>query len=156
MKTLVGIATLTLASTLAVAQTVSLSEPETAAKKEVEAKVEVEPLVQVGNLQCELGQVVVLTADAAAPGHFNLRFGKMSYDVFTQVTTTGAVRLEDKAAEIVWLQLANKSMLMNQKKGRRLADECKSPLQARVALELLKNPRQSVLDEPTPIAVVKP
>jgi hypothetical protein len=30
-------------------------------------------------------------------------------------TSTGTVRLEDKQAGAVWLQIANKSMLMNQK-----------------------------------------
>jgi hypothetical protein len=42
------------------------------------------------------------------------------------------VRLEDKAGA-VWLQIANKSMLMNQKAGQRLADECMSPEQQQVA-----------------------
>ena len=64
----------------------------------------------------------------------------------SEETTTGAIRLEDKAAGIVWLQLANKSMLMSQKLGRRLADECRSPLQAQVAQAMLVNPPPSVLD----------
>ena len=48
----------------------------------------------------------------------------------------------------VWLQLANKSMLMNQKLGKRLADECMSPVQVVVAEALKKNPGVSVLDAP--------
>ena len=40
---------------------------------------------------------------------------------------TGALRLEDPVRGALWLQLANKSMLMNQKEGKRLADECQSP-----------------------------
>lgn len=156
MKALVGSALATLVSSLALAQTVSLSEVEVVAKERIVANVQIEPSVQVGDMPCELGQMVVLTADAAVPGHYKLRFGKFNYNVLAQATTTGAVRLEDKSAGIVWLQLANKSMLMNQKLGRRLADECKSPQQVAVALELLKNPRPSVLDEPAPSAVVKP
>ena len=39
-------------------------------------------------------------------------------------TTTGAVRLEDKKAGIVWLQIPAKSMLMNSKIGQRMADSC--------------------------------
>jgi hypothetical protein len=42
---------------------------------------------------------------------------------------TGAIRLEDPVRGALWLQLANKSMLMNQKEGKRLADECQSPEQ---------------------------
>ena len=39
-------------------------------------------------------------------------------------TPTGAVRLEDKKAGVVWLQIANKSMLMNAKVGQRMVDAC--------------------------------
>ena len=111
--------------------------------------------VQVGNLPCELGQTVVLAPDATKEGMFTLRLGKETYAVSPEETTTGAIRLEDKAAGIVWLQLANKSMLMSQKFGKRLADECKSPAQILVSEAMLKNPPPSVLDAPPP-AVVQP
>ena len=104
--------------------------------------------VHAGTLPCELGQVVVLTPDLAAPGFFALRIGKENYHVSPEETTTGAIRLEDKAAGVVWLQLANKSMLMNQKLGKRMADECKSPAQILVAEAMLKDPPPSVLDAP--------
>ena len=48
----------------------------------------------------------------------------------------------------MWIQIANKSMLMNQKLGQRLADECMSPEQAIVADSLRKNPIPSLLDAP--------
>jgi len=112
--------------------------------------------VQLGTLPCELGQTVVLLAEPGLAGHFNLTIGKAKYRLSPELTTTGAVRLEDKAAGIVWLQLANKSMLMNQKQGRRLADECKSTVQLLVAEAMRKNPPPSVLDDNTPgIAVVR-
>ncbi len=109
--------------------------------------------VDVGTLPCELGQSVVMTPDAVAPGFFMLRFGKETFRVSPEETTTGAIRLEDKAAGVVWLQLANKSMLMSQKQGRRLADECVSPAQAVTAQAMLKNPPPSVLDAPTAVLV---
>ena len=112
--------------------------------------------VQVGRLPCELGQLVELLADPQANGYFRLVIGKLSYRVSPQETTTGAIRLEDKIAGIVWLQLANKSMLMDQKQGRRLADECKSPEQVRIAQEMLVNPPPSVLDEPAPVTPPPP
>ena len=112
--------------------------------------------VQVGRLPCELGQVVELLADSQANGYFRLVIGKSSYRVAPQETTTGAIRLEDKSAGIVWLQLANKSMLMDQKQGRRLADDCKSPDQARFSQEMLANPPPSVLDAPAPVDLPKP
>lgn len=110
------------------------------------AELEVAQRVHLGTLPCELGQVVTLAPEPASPGYFSLRVGQVAYRVSPEETTTGAIRLEDKAAGIVWLQLANKSMLMSQKLGRRLADECLSPLQALVAKAMLVNPPPSVLD----------
>ena len=106
--------------------------------------------VHVGTLPCELGQVVELQPDSGTRGFFNLRLGKTGYHVAPEETTTGAIRLEDKAAGIVWLQLANKSMLMSQKLGIRLADECMSPAQVLVAQAMILNPPPSVLDAPAP------
>ena len=111
--------------------------------------------VQVGTLPCELGQTVVLTADASEMGFFKLQIGKQRFRLSPELTTTGAVRLEDKAAGIVWLQLANKSMLMNQKLGRRIADECKSSVQLKVAEEMRMRPPVSVLDDKAPTDVVR-
>jgi len=111
--------------------------------------------VHVGTLPCELGQTVVLEADPGAMGFFDLRIGKLRYRLAPELTTTGAIRLEDKSAGVVWLQLANKSMLMNQKLGRRVADECKSEIQLLVAEELRRNPQASVLDDAASTAVVK-
>jgi hypothetical protein len=66
---------------------------------------------------------------------------------------TGAIRLEDPRAGALWLQLGNKSMLMSQKLGQRLADECASPDQAVMADMLKKNPMPSILDAPKAAAV---
>ncbi len=145
MKTCLGLAASLLLMSGAMAQNTIL----TAAHLEAALK------VQVGTLPCELGQTVVLEADPAVIGFFNLRIGKLRYRVSPELTTTGAVRLEDKSAGIVWLQLANKSMLMNQKLGRRVADECKSAVQIQVAEEMRRTPQASVLDDATPTAIVK-
>ena len=72
--------------------------------------------------------------------------------VLPVATTTGAIRLEDQKAGAVWLQLPNKSMLMNQKLGMRLADDCMSPAQMKVAEAIKLNPPASVLDAPKPVA----
>ena len=104
--------------------------------------------VHTGQMPCELGASVVLEADAKAPGYFNLRGKGFSYRVHPVETSTGAIRLEDHHAGAVWLQLSNKSMLMDQKQGKRLADECSSPAQVAVAEALKKNPAPSLLDAP--------
>lgn len=107
--------------------------------------------VHTGTLPCELGAQVELTRDAANPGYFNLSGKGFRYRLHPVQTSTGAVRLEDPQDGAVWIQLANKSMLMDQKHGRRLADECASPAQVAVAEALTKNPPPSLLD-PQPAA----
>ncbi|MDB5940026.1 MAG: hypothetical protein JWP77_2390 [Polaromonas sp.] len=107
--------------------------------------------VQVGKLPCELGASVTLTADAKNPGYFDMQGKNFSYRMFPVATSTGAIRLEDQKAGAVWLQLANKSMLMNQKLGIRLADECASPAQLEVAENLKLNPPVSILEALPPV-----
>lgn len=145
MKARLGITAAILFASGAMAQNVVL----TAAHLDAASK------VQVGTLPCELGQTVVLSADPSQIGSFSLQVGKLRYRVSPELTTTGAIRLEDKTAGIVWLQLANKSMLMNQKLGRRIADECKSAIQMQVSEEMRKSPQASVLDAVAPTEVVR-
>lgn len=108
--------------------------------------------VYVGSLPCELGASVTLTADTKAPGYFDMQGKNFKYRMFPVTTSTGAIRLEDQKAGAVWLQLANKSMLMNQKLGIRLADECMSPAQLAVAENLKTNPPVSILEKLPPEA----
>ena len=91
--------------------------------------------VHVGSLPCELGASVSLKPDSKAPGYFDVQGKNFKYRMFPVATTTGAIRLEDQKAGAVWLQLANKSMLMNQKQGVRLADECMRSEERRVGKE---------------------
>ena len=116
------------------------------------AELSIAERVYVGKLPCELGASVTLTADAKTPGYFDVQGKNFKYRMFPVPTTTGAIRLEDRKAGAVWLQLANKSMLMNQKIGTRLADECASPAQVAVAEAIKLNPPVSVLDAPKPAA----
>jgi hypothetical protein len=108
--------------------------------------------VHVGKLPCELGASVTLTQDEKSAGYFDVHGKNFKYRMFPVATTTGAIRLEDQKAGAVWLQLANKSMLMNQKQGIRLADECMSPAQVAMAESMKANPPASVLDAPKPAA----
>jgi len=107
--------------------------------------------IQTGRIQCELGASISVEADAKAPGYFNVLGKGFSYRMHPVVTSTGAIRLEDNHdGGAVWLQLANKSMLMDQKHGKRLADECSTPAQLAVAEALKTNPAPSLLDMSTP------
>ncbi|MFY3384535.1 hypothetical protein [Paracidovorax sp. MALMAid1276] len=102
--------------------------------------------VHVGRMPCELGAFVTVTADSATPGRFHVEGKGFKYHMSPVATSTGTVRLEDQKGGAVWLQIANKSMLMNQKLGQRLADECMSPQQVVVAEAIKKNPPVSVLE----------
>lgn len=102
--------------------------------------------IHVGHLPCELGAIVRIEADATQPGYFHVHGKGFRYRMFPVQTSTGALRLEDKKAGAVWLQLANKSMLMDQKKGRRLADECAHPDQLAFAESMKTNPPPSLID----------
>ena len=46
----------------------------------------------------------------------------------------------------MWLQVANKSMLINRKLGQRMADECMSPEQNQVAEAIKKNPPAALFE----------
>ena len=103
-------------------------------------------IVQTGRVQCADGVSVTVTPDAKAPGNFDIQFGKVKYDVVPMPTKSGAVRLEDAKTGIVFMQLANKSMMFNERQGRRLADDCVSPAQQAVADAMKANPTAGVLD----------
>ncbi len=106
--------------------------------------------VHVGTFPCELGASVTITPSDKRPGFFTVRSGLMRFRMHPVGSRTGAIRLEDGRAGAMWLQLGNKSMLMSQKIGQRIADECMSPDQATFAEELKRNPRPSILDAPPP------
>jgi len=106
--------------------------------------------VETGKLPCELGAFVEIQPDPKSPGYFNVLTKTARYRMFPVLSRTGAIRLEDQNSATIWLQLANKSMLMDQKGGKRLADECMSPGQSAVAEALKKNPAPSLLDAPVP------
>lgn len=106
--------------------------------------------VHLGRMACELGAFVTVSADLAAAGYFHVEGQGFKYRMTPVPTSTGAVRLEDPKGGAVWLQIANKSMLMSQRLGRRLADECRGAEQMAVSEAFKHQPPASVLDPPPP------
>jgi hypothetical protein len=104
--------------------------------------------VHVGEMQCELGAKVTVKA-MKRDGFFFVTRGINRFVMHPVESRTGAIRLEDPARGALWLQLGNKSMLMNQKEGKRLADECQSPQQVVFAQEMKTRPPINIL-EPAP------
>lgn len=115
-------------------------------------ELEIAQRVEVGRIPCELGAFVTVEADLRAPGYFDISGKKFKFRMVPVVSSTGAIRLEDTTAGAVWLQLSNKSMLMNHKTGSRMADVCMTPVQVAVADAMLKNPPPSLLN-PLPVAL---
>lgn len=85
--------------------------------------------VLVGQSRCEFDQSVNVAPVPDKKGHFHVQFKGQTFNMVPEATTTGAVRLEDKKAGMMWLQIANKSMLMNSKIGQRMVDNCVHPSQ---------------------------
>ena len=113
-----------------------------------DADVEVARKVYVGDIPCELGANVKITP-MKREGMFMITTKGHRFRMHPVESRTGAIRLEDPSRGAMWLQLGNKSMLMSQKLGQRLADECQSPQQLTYAETLKTNPLPSIL-EPAP------
>ena len=111
-----------------------------------DADLEVAKRVSIGKAQCELGADVTVTPDEKKPGFFTVSTKGQKYRMHPVESRTGAIRLEDPRAGAMWLQLGNKSMLMNQKAGLRLADECQTEAQVAFAAEMKKNPPKALFD----------
>ena len=109
------------------------------------AELEIAKRVYTGEIKCELGAHVKVTA-RRREGYFLVSHGINRFVMHPVESKTGAIRLEDPARGALWLQLGNKSMLMNQKEGKRLADECQSPEQVTFATEMKNRPPVNLLD----------
>jgi len=112
---------------------------------------EIAKRVYLGTIACELGASVTITPNDKRAGFFTVVTKGSRFSMHPVGSRTGAIRLEDPRAGAMWLQLGNKSMLMSQKLGQRLADECMSPAQVTYADELKKNPIPGILDVPKPV-----
>lgn len=123
------------AEVAAAAPSAELSEAELAMAKNV----------YTGDISCNQGADVVIAADDANAGYFNVRAGDRNYHMRPVISRTGATRLEDTQAGAMWLQLGNKSMLLDQKLGRRVADGCAGSAQLEFAAEMKNKPATNLL-----------
>ena len=124
----------------------SVTPVQTLTQRLTDAEVAIAQHVHTGKIQCELGADVTVTPDDKNPGFFRVSTGKQNYYMHPVESRTGAIRMEDNRQGAMWLQLGNKSMLLNQKLGQRVADECATPTQREVAAQMQANPQPSLLD----------
>ena len=80
--------------------------------------------VLTGPADCEFKQTVQVLALPGKPGLFSVEHQGRRFVMAPRETQTGAVRLEDPAAGVMWLQIPTKSMLMNARIGQRMVDSC--------------------------------
>jgi hypothetical protein len=112
--------------------------------------------VERGSVSCEFGAVVTVSEVPDAPGYFTVSGRQFRFRMAPVMSSTGAIRLEDQAAGAVWLQLPEKSMLMSQRQGIRLADACVTPMQAQAAFANSIHPKPGLLDvQPQTQALVR-
>jgi hypothetical protein len=81
-------------------------------------------MVHTGVSQCEFKQSVNITPSAQYPGYVDLSHGNRTWLMKPVLSSTGAMRLEDVRGETLYLQIANKSMLLNVRQGQRMVDDC--------------------------------
>lgn len=110
------------------------------AKKAVEAPVipkepnpeEDEPVItdsSVTEFDCELGNKVSIYQHVGDDEHIALRWKKRLHRLTRVGTTTGAQRFENKLYGLIWIGIPAKSMLLDSKLNRQLANECRNPEQ---------------------------
>ena len=78
----------------------------------------------VGPYACEFNQSVMVEPSPKSPGYIDVKHQKAVYTMKPVLSSTGALRLEDVKGGTLFLQIANKSMLMDTKAGKRLVDAC--------------------------------
>jgi hypothetical protein len=77
-----------------------------------------------GAYECDFKQTIDVGMNAKTPGYVDVKFGKAVYTMKPVLSSTGALRLEDVKGVGLLIQIANKSMLMDTKAGKRLVDDC--------------------------------
>ena len=102
--------------------------------------------VHTGLLMCENRQTIMLWPDTALPGRFILKMNKTVFRMKPVTSDSGAVRLEDEKTGAIWIQTDEKSMLLDSRLSKRLADDCLSPAQKTAAQQLPASARTDLLE----------
>lgn len=80
----------------------------------------------VGVYRCELNRSVDVRQVSPDMQSAVLSFDKKEYKLKAVQAKSGALRYEDDQSGLVWLIIASKSMLLDTKHGKQLANECKT------------------------------
>ncbi len=110
-------------------------EPEVVVAAADEQQLAAAKEVLLGESGCEFNQKIQVDASATHPGYVDMSFNKKKYTMKPILSPTGALRLEDVRSEALMIQIASKTMVMNQKTGQRLVDNCVHPDQSTVTAD---------------------
>jgi hypothetical protein len=88
------------------------------------AQIDAAELTHFGPYVCDFNQKIDVSLNPKYPGYVDVAFDKKIHTMKPVLSSTGALRLEDVKGVTLLLQIANKSMLMDTKAGRRLVDDC--------------------------------
>lgn len=102
------------------------------------------------DFHCELGNRLTIYENAADDKHIALKWGKRLHRLRRVDTTTGANRFENRRLGLVWIGIPTKGMLLDSKKGRQLANECKNAEQLQQKAVVTGAP--GILSEPAATA----
>jgi hypothetical protein len=86
-------------------------------------------------LNCELGNKLTLYRNASDRDHMALRWNQRVHRMTRVSTTTGADRFENSKYNLVWIGIPAKGMLLDSKKGRQLANECRDAEQMKPVVQ---------------------
>lgn len=84
-----------------------------------------------GVYRCELSRSVNVEQVSPDLQTAVLRFDKKQYRMKAVPARSGALRYEDEQSGLVWLIIATKSMLLDTKHGKQLANECRTWLEVK-------------------------
>jgi hypothetical protein len=77
----------------------------------------------LGTYDCEFNQKIMVEK-APADGYVNLKYKGQQWTMKPELSSTGALNMNDVKGKMRYLQIANKSMLMDASAGRRVVDGC--------------------------------
>jgi membrane-bound inhibitor of C-type lysozyme len=80
---------------------------------------------KAGTYRCELNRSVQVRQVAPDLQSAVIHWNKKDYTLKAVSSKSGALRYEDSASGLVWLVIVEKSMLLDSKAGRQLANECR-------------------------------
>jgi uncharacterized membrane protein len=85
-------------------------------------------VAHLGQYDCEFNQKITVEK-ASTDGYVNLKYQGQQWTMKPELSSTGALNMNDVKGRMRYLQIANKSMLMDSSVGRRVVDACQHDTQ---------------------------